>query len=79
MMRYYGLDWVGTILGLASIHYLGQRRRLGFVLRIAASIFWALFGIVASTPACVIANVAVIVLSFRGLRAWKAESRSVGG
>ena len=72
-MRYYGLDWVGTVLGLASIHYLSQRRRLGFVLRIAASIFWALFGVVAGTPACVIANVAVIVLSLRGLHAWRVN------
>lgn len=69
-MNYYGFDWIGTAFGLASIHYLGQRRRVGFVLRIVASIFWVLFGVVAKTPAGVIANVAVILLSLKGLRAW---------
>ena len=73
-MNYYGFDWIGTIFGLASIHYLGKRRRVGFVLRIVASIFWVFFGVVAKTPAGVIANVAVILLSLKGLRAWRPIS-----
>ena len=73
-MNYYGFDWIGTAFGLASIHYLGQRRRVGFVLRIVASIFWVLFGVVARTPAGVIANVVVILLSFKGHRAWRPIS-----
>jgi nicotinamide riboside transporter PnuC len=73
-VNYYGFDWIGTVFGLASIHYLGQRRRIGFVLRIVASIFWVLFGVVAKTPAGVIANVAVILLSLKGLRAWRLVS-----
>jgi nicotinamide riboside transporter PnuC len=73
-VNYYGFDWIGTVFGLASIHYLGQRRRVGFVLRIIASIFWVLFGVVAKTPAGVIANVAVIFLSLKGLRAWRPIS-----
>ena len=39
-VQYYGLDWLGTILGLASIYYLGRQRRVGFILRILASLFW---------------------------------------
>lgn len=70
-MRYYGLDWFGTILGLASIYYLGRQRRVGFVLRIAASVFWVAFGVVAGTLAGVLANVAVILLSLNGIREWK--------
>lgn len=74
-MDYYGLDWVGTALGLASIYYLGRQRRVGFVLRILASIFWILFGLVAGTVAGVIANVAVILLSLKGFREWTRGSR----
>lgn len=85
-MTYYGFDWLGTLFGLASIHYLGQRKQVGFVLRILASLFWVAFGIVAGTAAGVIANIAVIVLSVKGIKDWRRaeavngspESRSIG-
>jgi len=73
-MKYYGLDWAGTALGLLSIYYLGRKRRIGFVLRIAASVFWVIFGVVAGTTAGVVANVAVIVLSISGLKQWRAHT-----
>src|SRR5215510_8282560 len=69
-MQYYGVDWIGTVLGLASIYYLGQQRRVGFLLRIMASVCWVLFGVMVGTPAGVLANVAVIILSFKGIREW---------
>jgi hypothetical protein len=65
------LDWLGTLFGLASIYCLGQRRQVGFVLRILASLFWVGFGIVAGTVAGVIANAAVIILSVKALKDWK--------
>ena len=76
-MRYYGFDWVGTVLGLTSIYYLGRQRRLGFVLRILASMFWVAFGVLAKTPAAIIANIAVILLSIHAVSAW-ATLRSGG-
>jgi hypothetical protein len=66
-VTYYGLDWIGTVLGLASIYYTGRNDRAAFVLRIAASLFWGAFGIVAQTPAAIIANSAAILLCVRGL------------
>lgn len=76
MMRYYGLDWIGTVLGLASIHYLGRKKIAGFILRIAASVFWVAFGVVARTSAGVIANCAVIILSLYAVKQWKASDKS---
>ena len=76
-MQYYGTDWMGTVLGLASIYYLGQQRRMGFILRILASVFWVFFGVIAGTPAGVIANVAVILLSIKGVCEWTRNSRQV--
>ena len=70
-MKYYGLDWMGTVLGLASIYYLGRQKDIGFVLRIVASIFWVAFGLVAKTMAGVIANVITIFLSVKGLERWR--------
>jgi hypothetical protein len=67
-MNYYGLDWIGTVLGLASIYYTGRNDKAAFVLRIAASLFWGAFGIVARTPAAIIANFAAILLCVQGMR-----------
>ena len=75
-MKYYGFDWIGTILGLVSIHYLGRKNKTGFILRIGASVFWVAFGIIAETPAGIIANLAVIILSFRGLHQWKVSEKT---
>ncbi|HLY10655.1 MAG TPA: hypothetical protein VKW04_15235 [Planctomycetota bacterium] len=66
-VQYYGLDWMGTALGLASIYFTGRRDRAAFALRIAASLFWAAFGWVAHTPAAIVANLAAIALCARGL------------
>jgi hypothetical protein len=66
-MNYYGLDWIGTVLGLASIYYTGRHDKAAFVLRIAASLFWAAFGILARTPAAIFANSVAILLCVRGL------------
>jgi hypothetical protein len=72
-MHYYGLDWMGTILGLASIYYMGRRDKTAFTLRIAASLFWAAFGVVAQTPAAIVANVAAILLCLRGIASPKGR------
>ena len=72
-MKYYGLDWIGTVLGLASIYCFGRQTELGFLLRIAASVFWVGFAIVADTPAGVIANVAAILLCLKGLQDSKSS------
>lgn len=66
-MQFYGLDWIGTVVGLASIYFIGRHDKAAFVLRIVASLFWGAFGIVAHTPAAIIANVAAILLCVRGL------------
>ena len=66
-MQFYGLDWIGTVLGLASIYCIGRHDKAAFALRIAASLFWGAFGIVAHTPAAIIANTAAILLCVRGL------------
>ena len=66
-MQYYGLDWIGTVLGLMSIYYTGRNDKAAFALRIVASLFWGAFGVVAHTPAAIIANFAAILLCVRGL------------
>jgi hypothetical protein len=74
VMKYYGLDWIGTVTGLASIYYIGRQNRLALVLRIVASIFWVGFGVVAGTLPGVIANLAAILLCLRGVAASKGQA-----
>jgi hypothetical protein len=52
------------------MYCLGRHQRVGFLLRILASGFWVAFGVVAGTPAAIVANVAVIALSANAFRAW---------
>jgi hypothetical protein len=75
-MQYYGLDWMGTVLGLASIYCMGKHDQAAFVLRIAASLFWAAFGIVAHTPAAILANTVAILLCMRGISLPKGKRDS---
>lgn len=70
-MRYYGLDWIGTVLGLASIYVLGRRKPIGFHLRILASLAWAAFALLAGSSAALVANLAAIALSVQAMRTWK--------
>jgi hypothetical protein len=66
-VNYHGLDWLATALGLASIYCLSRGRKVGFLLRIFASVCWAAFGVLAGTPAAVVANLLAIVFCLRGL------------
>jgi uncharacterized membrane protein YjjP (DUF1212 family) len=73
-MHYYGLDWIGTVLGLASVYFIGRHDKAAFVLRIVASLFWAAFGVLAHTPAAIIANIAAILLCVNGIRLKNAKT-----
>jgi Nicotinamide mononucleotide transporter len=73
-MRYYGLNGIGTILGLASLYSLARKNKVGLVLRIAASICWVAFGVIAGTIPGVLANIAVIALSLHGMKRWNRET-----
>lgn len=77
-MKYYGLDWIGTALGLASIYVLGRRRPVGFHLRILASLAWAGFALLADSAAALVANLAAVALSVQAMRAWKRAGPSAG-
>jgi hypothetical protein len=46
---------------------MGRNDRAALVLRIVASLFWAGFGVIAHTPAAIIANLAAILLCVRGI------------
>ena len=58
---------------------MGRNDRAALVLRIVASLFWAGFGVVAHTPAAIIANLAAILLCMRGISLLHEVSGAIRG
>ena len=69
--QYYGLDWVATGFSLASIYFLGDARRAGFMLGLLGAVLWAVFGILANSVAGTLLNVLLCGLFLRGYMRWR--------
>jgi hypothetical protein len=70
MLNYYGLDWIAMLLTFGSIYWIGERRRMGFVLGMIGNMFWFAFGIFADSPATLVANLIIFLLNLRGYLKW---------
>lgn len=70
MWTYYGLDWIAMGLTFWSIYWIGERRRMGFVLGMIGNGFWFVFGYFAASPATLVANVVIFLLNLRGYLKW---------
>ena len=75
--KYYGLDWIATILTMMSIHFLKHKSVLGFVFGVAASICWLGFTIIAASIAGMIANICFTFMYASGYIKWKKEKEEV--
>ena len=57
-------------LTFGSIYWIGERRRMGFILGIVGNLFWFAFGYFADSPATLVANVVILLLNLRGYLKW---------
>lgn len=71
LWKYYGVDWVGIIFSMLSTHYLGKKRKRGFMLGLVGNLAFVGFGVLAGSAANVVANSAYLVLNTRGWWKWK--------
>lgn len=71
LMNYYALDWIATSFTFASMHYVGERNRIGFALGMIGNIFWIGFGLMAHSWGVVVGNVVLFGLNFKGHLRWK--------
>lgn len=78
-IKFYGVDWMAIGMTFLSLHYLGNKSRLGFVFGAAASLSWMVFGILAGSIASPIANMVFVYLNVRGLIKWGKDDRVLPG
>jgi len=74
LLKYYGADWIGMVLILLSIYYVGKQRRCGFIYGVFGCSAWLAFGLMTESVASVLANSTYMVLNFNGYRKWKAKA-----
>ncbi|MDE2680251.1 MAG: nicotinamide mononucleotide transporter [Verrucomicrobiota bacterium] len=72
--QYYGCDWAAMVFTFLSIYLLGNLNRLGFVMGIAANIFWFSYGYMTESLANMLCSMVVMLLQFRGWQKWTRES-----
>ena len=78
LLRYHGADWLGFALTFASLHLLGNHRRSGFLLGVAASVAWAVFSWQAESTPTLIANCVFLGLNLRGWIKWRPRQDATG-
>ena len=71
LWRYHGIDWLGIIFSMLSTHYLGRKRKRGFLFGIVGNLAFVAFGIMAESAANVVATSTYLILNSRGWWKWK--------
>jgi len=74
LIKFYGVDWLATGMTFLSLHYLGNKSKLGFIFGMIASLSWMVFGIIAGSIASPIANILFVYLNARGLVKWQKQA-----
>jgi len=70
LIKYYGVDWLATIMSFLFVYNIGNRRRHAFVFGIIANFSWMTFGFMTGSIANVMANIVFVVLNIRGYLKW---------
>jgi hypothetical protein len=70
-MQYYGIDWLATACGLSGVYLLGSRNKIGFILFMAASLSWAIFGVLSNSIAMTIGSSIFFIMHLRGFLNWR--------
>ena len=73
-LKYYGVDWIGTVFTLAAIYMLGSRQRNGFVIMIFGNLSWIALGVFINSLAMILSNVIFIAMNIRGFVKWSAKT-----
>ena len=70
IFEHYGLDWLGMILSVIAIYFLGNKKRQGFLLMMAGNVAWIGFGCIVNSSATIIMNVVFIGMNIWGFNKW---------
>lgn len=75
ILKYYGLDWLATVLTLTAIYFIGEKKQIGFIYGMLSNILWIVFGAWFESAAIIVANVGFLMLNMRGYWFWMRENR----
>lgn len=72
--QYYGIDWLAMTCSLLCMYFLGDKKRIGFIIGLIAGISWIFTNYVADIFPGIILNLVLIVLYTRGYLKWKKDT-----
>ena len=74
IFEHYGLDWLGMILSVIAIYFLGNKKRQGFLLMMAGNFAWIGFGCIVNSFATIIMNLVFIGMNIWGFNKWAPKT-----
>ena len=72
--KYLGTDIAGFILTFVSLHLLGARKRVGFLVGATSSISWGAFSWMAESSPTFVANCVFCAMNLRGYFKWRPDA-----
>ncbi|PIQ76743.1 hypothetical protein COU78_04085 [Candidatus Peregrinibacteria bacterium CG10_big_fil_rev_8_21_14_0_10_49_24] len=72
--NYHGADWAGMILQCISIYFLGNQKRIGFLMGIGGNAGWFIFGILTGSIPDLLSQCVVATLNCRGYLQWHTSN-----
>lgn len=76
LLKYYCVDWGGTVLGLYTMYLLGKKKRSGFIMAILADSCWLTFGFITQSYAVGVACTVSMILAVKGYIYWGKEDEA---
>jgi nicotinamide mononucleotide transporter PnuC len=75
--KYYGIDWIGTILAAVSIYFLSKKKKSGFIIGAISNLAWIVFGVLSESVGNIVACVIYITFNIYGWFQWSKKPRPV--
>jgi nicotinamide riboside transporter PnuC len=73
-VKHQGVDVLAQAFLLSSAYFLGNGRKYGFLLAMAASVTFVVFGLMIESHASVLANIIFFFLNLRGFLRWDQKN-----
>ncbi len=70
LKTFYSLDWVASLLTLLGMIYIGNKKRIGFIIAIVSNIIWIIFAIKMHSDGMVFLNIILAVIYIRSYIQW---------
>ncbi|MFC1659295.1 nicotinamide mononucleotide transporter [Pseudomonadota bacterium] len=70
-MNFYLIDWFAFLFTFLSIHYLGKRKKSGFIFGMLGYICWIIVNIIAEIIPGIILGFVMIWINLKSFRRWK--------